>query len=95
MNPQEDGENGGMRKTSELTRGNILRQKLDGAIIPKDIMMRIGSMISKLRRIIRIQRRYGGLQIWCLSMEYQKILRFNTKGVDVVNMTYLDCVSDT
>ena len=87
MSPLEDGDGEGMRKVSELTRESILLRKLDEAIIPKDIMRKIGSMISRLRMITRIRRNSGRLLIWCLSTEYQRILRFNTKGVDVVNTT--------
>ena len=90
MSPREDGENEGMRKISEQTRGSILRRKLDGAIIPKDIMRKIRLMISRPRTITRIRRSSRRLLIWCLSTKYQRILRFNTKGADVVNATYID-----
>ena len=90
ISPPEDGGNEGMRRISELTRENILRRRLDGAIIPKDIMRKIGSMISRRRKITRSRRSSRRSLIWCLSTEYQRILRFNTTEVDVVNATYID-----
>ena len=85
----------GMRRISELTRENILRRRLDGAIIPKDIMRKIGSMISRRRTITRMRRSSRRLLIWCLSTEYQRILWFNTKVADVVNAMYIDMCGTT
>ena len=84
--PGDEGKEG-MRRISERIKECILRQKLDGDIIPKGSMMKIGSMISRRKMIIRRSL------IWCLSTEYQRILWFNTTGVDVVNATYIDMCS--
>ena len=75
---------------SELIRECILRRKLDRDIIPKGSMMKLGSMISRQKTIIRSQISSRSSLIWCLSTEYQRILRFNTNGADVVNATYID-----
>ena len=85
----------GMRRILERIKECILRRKLDGDIIPKGSMMKIGSMISRRKTIIRSRISSRRSLIWCLSTEYQRILRFNTTGVDVVNATYIDMCSIT
>ena len=57
-------------------------------------MLKSGLKISEWKMIIRNQISSRRSLIWCFSTEYKRFLRFNTKGVDVVNAMYVDmCVT--
>ena len=79
---------------SERTKEYILLWNLGEYILLKGFMMKIGLKISKRKMIIRNQISSRRSLIWCFSTEYKGFLRFNTKGVDVVNAMYVDaCVT--